>query len=130
MIELQYYKLYPDVDDLEFSTKGSACFDLRAYLMEDDQIRTRWAPDESLEQDFKVKDRVFILNAGARALIPTGMVLDIPIGCSVRIHPRPGVSFYHGLSLSNCEGVIDSDYVEEVFISVINHSITSYSTMS
>jgi dUTP pyrophosphatase len=135
MGRLQYYKLYADVEDLKFSTKGSACFDLRAYLwgkagggVDGEHIRNRWVPAfrglAKARQDSEVKDGVFVLNSGARALIPIGMVLDIPDGHSVRIHPRSGSSFYNGLSLSNCEGIVDSDYVEEVFISVINHSNT------
>ena len=55
-------------------------------------------------------------------MIPTGLILNIPSGYSVRIHPRSGISFRRGLSLANCEGVIDHDYVEEVFVSIINNS--------
>ena len=58
----------------------------------------------------------------ARALIPTGIVFNIPNSYSVRLHPRSGLAFKRGISLSNCEGVIDSDYVEEVFVSIINFS--------
>jgi dUTP pyrophosphatase len=132
MGRLQYYKLYADVEDLKFSTKGSACFDLRAYLwgkggggVDGEQLQTHWGPGlGGVGETSEVKDGAFVLNSGARALIPTGMVLDIPVGHSVRIHPRSGVSFNKGLSLSNCEGIVDSDYAEEVYISVINHSNT------
>jgi dUTP pyrophosphatase len=118
MGRLQYYKLYADVEDLKFSTKGSACFDLRAYLKDWDIIKAR-------DNEFSgAKDGVFRISPGARALVPTGMVFDIPDGHSVRIHPRSGVSFDRGLSLSNCEGIVDSDYVEEVYISVVNYSNT------
>jgi dUTP pyrophosphatase len=40
----------------------------------------------------------------------------------MRIHPRSGTSFRDGLTLTNAEGVIDSDYVGETLISVFNLS--------
>ena len=55
-----------------------------------------------------------------RALIPTGMVFDTPVGYSGRIHPRSGLAWNHGITLINAEGVIDSDYREEVFIPLWN----------
>jgi dUTP pyrophosphatase len=47
-------------------------------------------------------------------------VFSIPDGYSIRIHPRSGLSLKSGIQLSNCEGVIDSDYTLETFISIIN----------
>ncbi len=62
----------------------------------------------------------------SRALIPTGMVFDIESDYSIRIHPRSGLSWKHGITLINCEGVIDSDYREEVFIPLINTTEVPY----
>jgi dUTP pyrophosphatase len=42
------------------------------------------------------------------------------------MHPRSGLSIKKGLILANCEGVIDSDYVEELMIPVVNTSDISY----
>jgi len=58
--------------------------------------------------------------------VPTGLIFDIPLGFSLRIHPRSGLSYRRGISLSNCEGVIDSDYVEQTFVSVINNSDVTF----
>ena len=116
MIDLHYYKLYPNVIDLGFSTSGSACVDLRAYL-QDGEIIT--SVDNA---DSRVKDGILNVTPGARVLVPTGIVFNIPNSYSVRLHPRSGLAFKRGISLSNCEGVIDSDYVEEVFVSIINFS--------
>jgi dUTP pyrophosphatase len=118
LIDLHYYKLYSDVVDPEFATSGSACIDIRAYLIDGEVIKTHsntWA--------VTVKDGIINLTPGARALIPTGIVFNIPNSYSVRLHPRSGLAFKRGLTLSNCEGVIDSDYVEEVFVSIINSSL-------
>ena len=50
------------------------------------------------------------------------MILDIPNGYSVRIHPRSGTAIKQGMSLINCEGVIDYDYVDPLFIACVNLS--------
>lgn len=117
LAKLEYYKLYDDVVEPDFATAGSACFDLRAYLNDGERIiKTRSNADP------RIKDGGIYLTPWARALIPTGIVFSIPKGNSIRLHPRSGLAFKRGLTLSNCEGVIDSDYVEEVFVSVINQS--------
>jgi dUTP pyrophosphatase len=66
---------------------------------------------------------------GDRAMLPTGLIFDIPKGYSVRIHPRSGLSFKQGLVLANMEAVIDSDYVEETFILIANMSEVDYSIL-
>jgi len=51
-----------------------------------------------------------------RVLIPTGLIFDIPEGYSVRLHSRSGLAWNEGLYLTNCEGIIDSDYVDPIFV--------------
>jgi dUTP pyrophosphatase len=55
-------------------------------------------------------------------MVPTGLILDIPEGHSVRVHARSGLSLKQGLVLANAEGVIDSDYVEELMVLIWNIS--------
>jgi dUTP pyrophosphatase len=55
-------------------------------------------------------------------LVPTGLIFDIPEGFSLRIHARSGLSLKEGLVLANSEAVIDSDYVDEVFVLLYNRS--------
>lgn len=50
------------------------------------------------------------LGAGARALIPTGLRLEIPQGYEVQLRPRSGLALKHGLTLPNSPGTIDADY--------------------
>jgi len=116
LAKLEYFKLHPDVVKPDFATSGSACFDIRAYLKDGETIKSHANAFST------VKDGVLHLTPGARALIPTGIVFSIPKGYSIRLHPRSGLAFKRGLTLSNCEGIIDSDYVEEVFVSVINQT--------
>lgn len=60
------------------------------------------------------------LKPGARALIPTGLILEIPRGYEAQIRPRSGLAFRHGISLPNTPGTIDSDYRGEVQVLLIN----------
>lgn len=50
------------------------------------------------------------LDPGARALISTGLRLEIPEGYEVQVRPRSGLALKHGLTLPNSPGTIDSDY--------------------
>jgi dUTP pyrophosphatase len=124
---LKYHKMYLDVNDLKFATHGSACVDVCAYFGTHERMFKVYN-NKNVEMQYMAfqlftGDKFHtILNPGDRALIPTGMVLDIPEGYSVRVHPRSGLSFKTGISLSNCEGVIDWDYVQQLYISVINIS--------
>ena len=68
-------------------------------------------------------NRSFIqLNNMERMLIPTGLIADIPKGYSVRLHSRSGLAFKQGVYLANCEGIIDSDYVDPIFTMVTSIS--------
>jgi len=68
-----------------------------------------------------VKGRVQ-LNPNERMLVPTGLVFDIPTGYSVRLYPRSSLALKQGLTLANNVGIIDSDYVQPVFMMVCNMS--------
>ena len=57
-----------------------------------------------------------------RVLVPTGLIFDIPKGYSVRLHSRSGLAWKDGLYLTNCEGIIDYDYVEPIFVMMTNIS--------
>jgi dUTP pyrophosphatase len=55
-----------------------------------------------------------------RALVPTGLVLEIPPGYEGQIRPRSGLAVRHGLTILNSPGTIDSDYRGELGIILIN----------
>ncbi|PLX96927.1 MAG: dUTP diphosphatase [Desulfuromonas sp.] len=61
------------------------------------------------------------LEAGARALIPTGIAMAIPVGYEGQVRPRSGLALRHGISLVNAPGTIDADYRGEIGIILINH---------
>lgn len=60
------------------------------------------------------------LDAGARALVPTGLCMAIPAGYEVQIRPRSGLALRHGVTLLNTPGTIDSDYRGPLGVIMVN----------
>jgi dUTP pyrophosphatase len=61
-----------------------------------------------------------VLAAGARALVPTGLVMAIPDGFEGQVRPRSGLALRHGITVLNAPGTIDSDYRGEVQVLLVN----------
>ena len=61
-----------------------------------------------------------ILAAGARALVPTGLRLEIPQGYEVQLRPRSGLALKYGITLPNSPGTIDADYRGPLGVIVMN----------
>ncbi|MET3613470.1 dUTP pyrophosphatase [Rhizobium aquaticum] len=92
----------PHADGLDlpaYETEGAAGMDLRAAVPE---------------------DRPLMLMPGKRALVPTGLVMEIPQGYEAQIRPRSGLALKHGITCLNTPGTIDSDYRGEVKVLLIN----------
>jgi dUTP pyrophosphatase len=90
----------PAARDLPLPTPGSpgsAGFDLRAAI-----------------------DGELVLRPGERALVPTGLVLEIPPGWEGQVRPRSGLALRHGIGVVNAPGTIDSDYRGEVGVILVN----------
>jgi dUTP pyrophosphatase len=60
------------------------------------------------------------LAPGARALVPTGIAVQIPPGFEAQVRPRSGLALRHGVTLLNSPGTIDSDYRGEIMVLMIN----------
>ncbi|WP_137155258.1 dUTP diphosphatase [Rhizobium sp. FKL33] len=82
-----------------YETSGAAGMDIRAAAPEDQPM---------------------VLEAGERALIPTGFVFEIPEGFEVQVRPRSGLALKHGVTCLNTPGTIDSDYRGEVKVLLVN----------
>jgi len=82
-----------------YSTDHSAGMDLRAYLSESKSLKP-------LE----------------RALIPTGLYLELPVGYEAQVRPRSGLALKKGLTVLNTPGTIDADYRGEIGVILINLS--------
>lgn len=81
----------------KYETEGSAGMDVRALVEEP-----------------------VMIGPGERALIPTGLFMEIPAGYEVQIRARSGLAVKYGVGLVNGIGTIDSDYRGEVKIPLIN----------
>lgn len=57
-----------------------------------------------------------------RALIPTGLRVQLPRGYEMQIRPRSGLALKHGISLVNTPGTVDADYRGEIGVILINLS--------
>ena len=66
-----------------------------------------------------VEDEV-VLAPGARVLVPTGLVIEIPPGWEGQVRPRSGLALRHGITLPNSPGTIDSDYRGELGVILAN----------
>lgn len=82
----------------EYETNEAAGMDVRAYL-----------PDGSIT-----------LKPGERALIGTGLYMQLPSGYECQIRPRSGLALRHGISIVNSPGTVDADYRGEIGIILIN----------
>lgn len=80
-----------------YETEGSAGMDIRAFLNEP-----------------------VVIPPGGRALIPTGLYIQLPKGYEAQIRARSGLAVKHGIGLVNGVGTIDSDYRGEIKVSLIN----------
>lgn len=85
-----------------YETSGAAGADVRANLAKADRA-------EGLT-----------LAPGARALVPTGLRLEIPAGFEVQVRPRSGLALKHGITVPNAPGTIDSDYRGPLGVILLN----------
>mgnify|MGYP001111806561 FL=1 len=57
-----------------------------------------------------------------RAMIPTGLFVELPEGCEMQIRPRSGLAAKHGVTVLNSPGTVDADYRGEIKIILVNLS--------
>ena len=86
----------------EYETADSAGMALRAHL-----------------------DAALTLDPGERALVPTGMCMEIPPGYEGQVRPRSGLALKQGLTVLNAPGTIDADYRGDVGVILVNTSKTA-----
>ena len=68
----------------------------------------------------QLEGKNMILKKGERALVPTALSFEIPLGYEIQARPRSGWAIKNGMSLLNTPGTIDADYRGEVKIIVVN----------
>lgn len=68
-----------------------------------------------------------VLSPGQRAVIPTGIAIQLPGGFEAQVRPRSGLAAKHGVTVLNAPGTIDSDYRGEIGVILINHGDEDFS---
>lgn len=91
---------YGDLPDITVATIGAAGVDLIC------------AAEES----------ICLNNMGARAIVPTGIAIELPVGFEAQVRPRSGLAAKSGITVLNTPGTIDSDYRGEVGVILVNLS--------
>ena len=125
MTKLGVFKIDANV---ELPTKGSeqsSCYDIHSFLETSytvDIFNKGGVKARPVETHGVTGTKYVILHSYERIKVPTGLILDIPETHDVKVYPRSGLSLKSGISLSNCTAVIDSDYKNELFITLINNS--------
>jgi dUTP pyrophosphatase len=65
-------------------------------------------------------DRPLLLLPGRRALVPTGLIIELPKGFEGQVRPRSGLALKHGITCLNTPGTIDWDYRGEIKVLLVN----------
>lgn len=117
-VQMGVYRLSQTAQIPRYATEGSACFDLRADFTGIDSIRAYTAKNEEVTRRVDQDNKICMFDPGDRAMIPTNLIFDIPNGYKILVYPRSGNSLKRSISLANCVGVIDSDYVDPCYILV------------
>lgn len=86
-----------------YETIASAGMDLRAFLEEP-----------------------VVMKPLGRALIPTGLFIELPAGHEAQVRPRSGLAIRHGITVLNSPGTIDADYRGEIKVILVNLSDEVY----
>ena len=80
-----------------------------------------YATDYSAGMDLKANiDAPVILGSLDRAMIPTGLYIELPEGYEAQIRPRSGLAAKHGITVTNAPGTIDADYRGEICVLLVN----------
>lgn len=101
-----YIKKLVDDENLplpQYASEGAAGMDLYAYIKND-----------------------LVIKPGDIKLIPTGYAVKIPDGYEIQIRPRSGLALKYGITVLNSPGTIDSDYIGEIKIVMINLGKNDY----
>jgi deoxyuridine 5''-triphosphate nucleotidohydrolase (dut) len=67
-----------------------------------------------------------VLEPLGRAIVPTGLFLEIPAGYEVQVRPRSGLAAKRGITVLNAPGTIDADYRGEVCVILVNLSAEAF----
>lgn len=90
--------------------------------LKDNAVLPSYESQEAAGADLRACiEEAVTVEPGKTCFIPTGLAMEIPVGCAGLIYARSGLSCKKGLAPANKVGVIDSDYRGEVIVALHNH---------
>ena len=93
--------------------------------MDSDAIMPRYAHKRDAGMDLhSLQD--YLIKAGERELIKTGLRVEIQEGYEMQIRPRSGLALKHGITILNTPGTVDSGYRGDLGVILINHGHEDY----
>ena len=105
-MKVKFLKIREDAIVPKYATSGAACFDFYANF--DGQIKS------------------YFLDEDSPLIVPTGIAVEIPINHVMLIYGRSGHAFKDDVRLSNCVGVIDSDFRGEIKVKLCKDNSKSF----
>ena len=86
-----------------------------------------YATEQSAGMDLRAGiEEPVVLKPFSRALIPTGLHIQLPAGYEAQIRPRSGLALKHGITVLNTPGTIDADYRGDIGVILINMSAETF----
>ncbi|MBQ9583532.1 MAG: dUTP diphosphatase [Bacteroidales bacterium] len=80
-----------------------------------------YATEYSAGMDLKANiEEPIILGSLDRAMVPTGLFIELPEGYEAQVRPRSGLAAKHGITVTNAPGTIDADYRGEICVLLVN----------
>lgn len=92
------------------------------FLRPDAKLPQRMTAQSAGFDLFACTKEPITLRARQRALVPTGIAIEVPPGFEAQIRPRSGLASKHGITVLNSPGTIDADYRGELNIILFNSS--------
>lgn len=138
MLYVNVFRLNDKIELPTYGTTMANCFDL-SFQPTQDLVKGYDSFNAAVERSVNSLGETYVF-PGDRLLIPTGLIFKIehkitietfadisrtqlPLkNYSIRLHSRSGLSLKKGLILANCQGIVDADYQEEVFVILTNVS--------
>lgn len=103
--------------------------DIALQLLDDQLPVPGYAHPSDAGADLHAREGVE-LAPGQRALIPTGIAIELPHGYVGLVHPRSGLAAKHGITVLNAPGTVDAGYRGEIMVTLLNTDASNSFTVN
>ena len=93
---------------------------VRFTLLNESAVLPTYAHPGDAGMDLRSIEDV-VIEPGKRALVKTGLAMELPEDAEAQVRPRSGLAIKNGITVLNSPGTIDSGYLGEVGVILINH---------